>query len=61
MKQSRGAMYRHLLHKYSHVGCPAAQMEDNCVHPGRCAENGRCLNLQPDNRNGEASDEDRSH
>jgi hypothetical protein len=38
-------LYQHLLYKYSHVGCPAAHYEDNCEHPGKCAENGRCLDL----------------
>ncbi len=37
---------QHLLHKYSHCGCPAVRMEDNCAHPDRCAENGRCLQLE---------------
>jgi hypothetical protein len=36
-----------LLYKYAHVGCPAAHMEDNCAHPDRCADNGRCLDLAP--------------
>ena len=39
--------YDRLYYKYSHVGCPAAHMEDNCAHPDRCAENGRCLDLGP--------------
>ena len=37
-----------LLHKYAHVGCPAARYEDNCAHPDDCADNGRCLDLGPD-------------
>jgi len=36
-----------LYFKYSHIGCPAAKMEDNCAHPDRCADNGRCLGLPP--------------
>lgn len=36
-----------LLYKYTHVGCPAAHMEDNCANPERCADNGRCLHLAP--------------
>lgn len=39
--------YQRLLYKYSHVGCPAAHYEDNCDRPSVCAENGRCLDLQP--------------
>ena len=44
-KQTPEALYRSLLYKYSHVGCPAARYEDNCSRPGECAENGRCLDL----------------
>lgn len=47
MKESLTAQYTRLYIKYSSVGCPAAQYEDNCAHPDRCAENGRCLNLAP--------------
>lgn len=36
-----------LYYKYSHIGCPAAHMEDNCAHPDRCADNGRCIDLGP--------------
>ena len=46
-KQTPEGRYQWLLHKYSHVGCPAAHMEDNCAHPAECAENGRCLDLGP--------------
>lgn len=45
MKQTKEQLYQHLLYKYAHVGCPAARYEDNCEHPARCAENGRCLEL----------------
>jgi hypothetical protein len=34
-----------LHYKYSHIGCPAARYEDNCAHPDRCADNGKCLEL----------------
>jgi hypothetical protein len=37
--------WHRLYHKYSHIGCPAARMEDNCAHPDRCADNGRCIDL----------------
>lgn len=47
MKQTKEQLYQHLLHKYSHVGCPEAHYEDNCAHPAKCAENGRCLDLKP--------------
>lgn len=47
MRQGKEALYKNLLHKYSHVGCPAARYEDNCDRPGACAENGRCLDLPP--------------
>jgi hypothetical protein len=36
-----------LYYRYSHIGCPAARMEDNCAHPDRCADNGRCVDLGP--------------
>jgi hypothetical protein len=39
--------WQRLYYKYSHIGCPAAGMEDNCAHPDRCADNGRCLDLGP--------------
>jgi hypothetical protein len=38
-------LYKSLFYKYSHVGCPAVRYEDNCDHPGDCAEFGRCLEL----------------
>ncbi len=47
MPMTPEALYQRLYYKYSHIGCPAAQMEDNCAHPDRCAENGRCLDLGP--------------
>lgn len=39
--------WQSLYIKYSHRGCPAARMEDNCAHPDRCADNGRCIDLGP--------------
>lgn len=47
-KESAEGRYERLYYKYAHVGCPAARMEDNCAHPDRCAENGRCIDLGPD-------------
>lgn len=44
-KQTLEELRSHLLYKYSHQGCPSARYEDNCSHPSRCAENGRCLGL----------------
>jgi hypothetical protein len=46
--------YRQLYHKYAHIGCPAAQMEDNCDRPDECAELGRCRNLPPLKEDGDA-------
>lgn len=48
--------YSRLYFKYSHIGCPAARMEDNCAHPDRCAGNGRCLDLGPSPFDGSDSD-----
>lgn len=28
--------------RYSHVGCPGVQFEDNCAEPHDCAVKGRC-------------------
>lgn len=50
-KQTPEQLYQMLLHKYSHIGCPAAHMEDNCAHPAECAENGRCRDLAPLSQN----------
>lgn len=47
MKQTAEQLRQHLLYKYSHIGCPAAHYEDNCAHPDRCANNGKCLDLGP--------------
>jgi hypothetical protein len=46
-RQSKYDLEQQLLYKYTHVGCPAARYEDNCEHPSKCAENGRCLDLKP--------------
>jgi len=35
-----------LSQKYAHIGCPAARFEDNCPHPGDCAEYGCCIQLE---------------
>jgi hypothetical protein len=45
--ESEDERWRRLYFKYSHIGCPAARMEDNCAHPDRCADNGRCIDLGP--------------
>jgi hypothetical protein len=34
--------YGRLYAKYSHVGCPGCQYEDNCPAPRDCATKGRC-------------------
>jgi hypothetical protein len=36
------ATWNSLYFKYSHIGCPGAHMEDNCPHPGKCADEGCC-------------------
>jgi hypothetical protein len=46
-KPDKHERWQRLYYKYSHIGCPAAGMEDNCAHPDRCADNGRCLDLGP--------------
>lgn len=31
-----------LMARYSHIGCPGVQYDDNCVEPWDCASKGRC-------------------
>lgn len=45
MSVEENERWMRLHYKYSHIGCPAAHMEDNCAHPDQCADNGRCLRL----------------
>lgn len=37
-----GREWNDLMARYSHIGCPGAQYEDNCVEPWDCASKGRC-------------------
>jgi hypothetical protein len=37
-----GNDYGRLYHRYSHVGCPGTQYDDNCAAPWDCASKGRC-------------------
>lgn len=34
--------YQNLYAKYSHIGCPGVQYEDNCAAPWECASEGGC-------------------
>lgn len=34
--------YQGLYARYSHVGCPGYDYEDNCAAPWDCATKGRC-------------------
>lgn len=56
-RNDNDVLWRRLYYKYAHIGCPAAQMEDNCPHPDRCACNGRCLDLGPNPMDRSADDE----
>ena len=47
--------WEQLYYKYSHIGCPHAHMEDNCAHPDRCADNGKCIDLPPLKSNGDGN------
>lgn len=40
-----GAEYHNLYARYSHLGCPGYQYEDNCAAPWDCASKGRCMVL----------------
>jgi hypothetical protein len=35
-----------LFHRYAHVGCPGAQMEDVCARPDDCADAGCCQMIE---------------
>jgi hypothetical protein len=37
-----GDDYLRLYARFSHVGCPGYQFEDNCSAPWDCASKGRC-------------------
>lgn len=37
-----GEQYQRLYYKYSHIGCPGAEYEDNCPTPWDCASKGMC-------------------
>lgn len=37
-----GPDYSRLYYKFSHIGCPGAQYDDNCGFPWDCASKGRC-------------------
>lgn len=34
--------WNNLMARYSHIGCPGFQYEDNCYEPSDCAWKGRC-------------------
>ena len=34
--------WHNLYARYSHIGCPGVQFEDNCTHPWLCACYGCC-------------------
>lgn len=34
--------WNNLMARYSHLGCPGVQYEDNCAEPSECAWKGRC-------------------
>ena len=37
-----GPDYQNNYARYSHVGCPGLQYEDNCAEPWECAIRGSC-------------------
>jgi hypothetical protein len=37
-----GQQYQSLYARYSHIGCPGYDYEDNCAAPWDCASKGRC-------------------
>lgn len=37
-----GDAYVSAYARYSHIGCPGVQYEDNCAAPWDCAVRGRC-------------------
>lgn len=34
--------WNNCMARYSHMGCPGVQYEDNCAEPWDCASKGRC-------------------